>query len=812
MHRRNLAPFALAAPVLIAFAPLVLAPGSLLVDTRRPSIDESRPPGIARPGNDLTRFLLPRLAATSDRGWPPLWDPSGFGGRPNVGNPQAGLFYPPAWLSRWSSSLSAPGWLTIAHLLWGGLGVLTLARTLRLGAYASFIAATCFELSPYILAQAYEGHYPHVWAASWYPWAFLGMLRLRHGGLREGWFLPLALAAPLLCGHPQEWCYLVVALGLWTLAWAAIDWSEGRRRVAVFGLGASGIAVGLAIGLAAVEWLPCAMVEPWTLRRSRLTIEGAGRYHLLPLDLLRLLSPRALGGPADYVGYGNFWETQLAIGWVPLTLAILALARWPRGAAVVGWGALAAGAIVFAAGRWLGLFALVYQVVPAMDRFRVPARSLFLASLAGAMLAGLGVEAASRPGDGPRALFRHHLRALVMIAAMLVIGQIVVVACGIEDLPVRPGVRIWRRWALSTSRLVRDPVFLGSLAATAAALGLLARRPDRRRVAALALGAVAIAELAASGLVLFQTTPAGHVLRPDPIVAAIDRLSPPGSFRIRARDAYFDDLAAFRHGLEKANANDSFQLQHAADLYEPTYSLFTPLRPRCGEPAAILQGVLDRLNVAFLITDRPLPEDAPWPVVATGTRDGSPFTIYRNPTAMPRAYVVGRAELAPDDADMVKRFADVDPRAAVLLPADPLAHLTGPRQPFTPASYDASDPDRLLIRVTTTAPGLLVVADTWMPGWSALLDGRPAPILRGNHAQRVVTLPDPGSHTILMRYDPPGLALGLTITAISALMVVGIHHRGHGGHGEEEENSRSSRFSTRLPLRALRGLCGESSG
>ncbi len=33
-------------------------------------------------------------------------------------------------------------------------------------------------------------------------------------------------------------------------------------------------------------------------------------------------------------------------------------------------------------------------------------------------------------------------------------------------------------------------------------------------------------------------------------------------------------------------------------------------------------------------------------------------------------------------------------------------------------------------------PGLLVVADSWMPGWTARVDGVPVPILRGNHAQR----------------------------------------------------------------------------
>ena len=62
------------------------------------------------------------------------------------------------------------------------------------------------------------------------------------------------------------------------------------------------------------------------------------------------------------------------------------------------------------------------------------------------------------------------------------------------------------------------------------------------------------------------------------------------------------------------------------------------------------------------------------------------------------------------------------------------------RQPFTPAEWATHDPDHPVLRVTTDAPGLLVVADTWMPGWSALVDGLPAPVLRGNHAQRVIPL------------------------------------------------------------------------
>jgi hypothetical protein len=268
-----------------------------------------------------------------------------------------------------------------------------------------------------------------------------------------------------------------------------------------------------------------------------------------------------------------------------------------------------------------------------------------------------------------------------------------------------------------------------------------------------------------------MTTPLARVPGDDPVSAALVRLQPREPTRIRARDAFFNDLRAARHGIEKTNLNDLFQVKHAADLYERLYPIFDPPRPHFPETEhrrKVRQGVLDRLSVGFLVSDHPEP-GASWPIAASGTWKRRPYWIYRNPTALPRAYVVPHVYRA-DDASAVDLFARVDPRDAVLMAHDPLGHASRYRQPFTIASYNANDPDRVEIRVSTQFPGLLVVADTWMPGWSAELDGRPAPILPGNHAQRVVPLPRPGRHQIIMRYQAPGFISGLVVSGASALV------------------------------------------
>ncbi len=203
------------------------------------------------------------------------------------------------------------------------------------------------------------------------------------------------------------------------------------------------------------------------------------------------------------------------------------------------------------------------------------------------------------------------------------------------------------------------------------------------------------------------------------------------------------------------------------------------------------------MSVAFVVSDRE-ESDPPWPVAAEGMWNDSGFVIQRNATAMPRGYVVPRATVLPDHRDVVlSSLAAIDPRSSVTMSVDPLAGMApGPRQPFTAVGWTATDPDRPTLLVTTAAPGLLVVADSWMPGWTATVDGRPAPILRGNYAQRVIPLPEPGRHVIVMEYRPPGLILGGAISIVSGPGLGDPHLSGGRSNGSKPEQPSSTAART----------------
>jgi hypothetical protein len=185
----------------------------------------------------------------------------------------------------------------------------------------------------------------------------------------------------------------------------------------------------------------------------------------------------------------------------------------------------------------------------------------------------------------------------------------------------------------------------------------------------------------------------------------------------------------------------------------------------------IRQAVFDRMSVIYLVSDR-VESDPGWPVAAEGLRQGRHFVIQRNPAPLPRAYVVPIVNLLPDGdpSTVLNAFRITDPQTSVAMREDPLRALPrGPRQAFRVAAWLSTDPNHPRFQVTTEAPGLLVVTDSWVPGWTAEVDGIPTPVLRGNGAQRVVALKRPGHHTIVLHYQPPGFALGFAITAVTGV-------------------------------------------
>jgi hypothetical protein len=138
--------------------------------------------------------------------------------------------------------------------------------------------------------------------------------------------------------------------------------------------------------------------------------------------------------------------------------------------------------------------------------------------------------------------------------------------------------------------------------------------------------------------------------------------------------------------------------------------------------------------------------------------------IYENLDVLPRAFVVQRAEVNPDDQQSIARLRDTafDPSQTVILAnGEGLAGAGTGRAEI--AEYA---PEHVVVRAASDAPGYLVLTDTYYPGWTATVDGLPAPMLRADVMFRAVRL-EPGAHVVEFHYQPGSLRLGAWISALA---------------------------------------------
>jgi uncharacterized membrane protein YfhO len=82
----------------------------------------------------------------------------------------------------------------------------------------------------------------------------------------------------------------------------------------------------------------------------------------------------------------------------------------------------------------------------------------------------------------------------------------------------------------------------------------------------------------------------------------------------------------------------------------------------------------------------------------------------------------------------------------------------------TAATFVVDGERAVELEATLTAPGLVVLADAYYPGWHATVDGRPAPIVPVNHLFRGVPAPA-GPHRVRVAYHPARIWWGAAVSA-----------------------------------------------
>lgn len=143
--------------------------------------------------------------------------------------------------------------------------------------------------------------------------------------------------------------------------------------------------------------------------------------------------------------------------------------------------------------------------------------------------------------------------------------------------------------------------------------------------------------------------------------------------------------------------------------------------------------------------------------------------VFENPDASPRAFITHNVKQV-SDAEAFRQLRSAQPNAEIYVSEGPEFY-TDVGQGFNESARIAVyEPERVVIDTELDSDGYLVLTDAWDPGWVALVDGLPAPIVRADVIFRAVLL-NAGAHRVEFLYRPRAFYGGLLLSGIGVALL-----------------------------------------
>jgi hypothetical protein len=686
----------------------------------------------------------------------PLWNPHIFSGTAFYGTFQSGLLYPLNWHFLFLPLDRAVNLAIVGHIFLLGAFTFLWLRFRGLGAVAGLTAGALVMLAGPTFLHLYPGHLGPMQAMAWAPLVLLAV----DGVLRRGewrWSVPgmCAVAMQVFAGAPQYVYITALAAGLY----AGILWiAAGCRPLAALRL----LTIYLGgLALAAVELCAGTDAAAESVRAGGVSRPIAAMLSLPPENLLTFLLPRFFGdmdGQA-YWGRGYLWEMCLFVGVTGLLLALYGAARGERRESRVAVAVILV-MLVVALGAYTPLFDLLYRWLPFFSSFRGASKFAFPALLFIAALAAAGLDRLLRDPPPPRAVaFTLGVAALAAAALGFWLrasecgpawSALVSSQGGSLDDYLSRALRASPDFAAAARRFAGAQLLLCALtlALLAVLLACARRRPRLRYGVAL----LALAEMFLFAWDFRPTFPLASIrcdfaarhmaglgrddrvlIRPMPNAAMAEGLRDIWGFGPLVNRRYAEFMA-FSQGRDPDSASQYLEVRRLSRLH-------TLLRCR----AVITEG-----DSGYRATD--------------------------NPDSFPRFLLVGNARVLTARDDLLRALAapDFDPAREVLL-EEPPAPAPAPGGPGGTVELLDEGTDRLLLRVETARPAVLLITDTYARGWRArpLAPGPQTQyqLLPADYVLRGIPLAA-GRHLICIEYAPVGFRIGrwISLSALAALL------------------------------------------
>lgn len=728
----------------------------------------------------------------------PLWNPLSGLGAPLVANYQSALFYPPGWLLVPFTAMGGVPWLAwgctllaALHLAWAGWGMMRLLDHLDLEPFAQAIGGMVFSLSGYLVARL--SFFSMIWTAAWMPWVIFFVSRSIIAGkeIKTGrnylcLSLTVCLAMMLLAGHAQLSWYGLLLAGGWALVMARLK--GGGWKTQAESLGRVIVASLYAVALAAVQLFPTLEYLMQSQRSTVVDYETALTYSFWPWRFLTFIAPDLFGNPGrgNYWGYASYWEDAVYLGLLP---ALLAISTWGKifrkkrddskngryKLLVIFLWTLTGIAFLLALGKNTPVFPLLFRYVPTFGLFHAPARFMIWAVFCLAILAAIGAQ----DWQPPRGRRLYVTRLATAAGAAVTMGAVITsfimpdVAATITSaaaitgflgvgsgllclfMPLKEQAKKWKIWAY---------VVLAWIGADLIIAGRLLNPLVEKEFFTTGSEQAEMIRYRLNGERMYISREDEYRLKFEHFFRFED-YRPPENFS----DLGVSLLPNFNllDGIASANNFDPLLIDRYAHWMDHLETLNFEQRRHWLSMMGV--GIVERIKDDQLsgVTFLPL-ENAGrfrWASCVRYAQDQEEAWRLLNERIAAPGEIPPQSPLILEAEFETRHDCRAEGRARLLLLEETANSVT--------------------VQVETASAGWLVLADSWYPGWRAVVDGKPAAVMPADYLFRAVYVPD-GTPVVKFIYRPASFYTGGAFSGVSLIFMLIL------GRREIHRSSRSS--------------------
>lgn len=711
----------------------------------------------------IHEFVRTALAANESV----LWNPYVMLGFPQHAESQVGIFYPPNWLmhllprQEYGIALSMYVHLTIAF----GSTYL-LARACRLGALPSIYAALCFTFSGFMFAQA--DNYNTVLVASYLPLKLLLLTRyFQRDDPRYLLYFTLLLGVELLVCHANLTFITTFASSLYFFVLALWRRRAPARDLAFFTIGTL-----LAALVAAVQIAPTYELTTQSWRAGGMDYDSMTSFSLSFAQYLTSFFPMMYGvNSIGYNGQDYFQELYFYMSIFGLVLGLfgawrLLQRRDNRHLAVIALVGAAGFILSLGSNNPLDIFRVLVHV-PGFNLFRCPGRWSVLLTLGLAMLAGYGLQVLGEELKNGR-----RWRALLIMLGIALLLPLAIYGMSLRETADNAAllVKITQPLNAYLDHLQPDEKFMYTVLTRISPLVYL-----------LCMTALLALIFAASALRL----PAKYCTLAIVAVSFLDLLFVIRPLHPRADPDFFQnrpwhiEYLQRNAGVFRATSSDEVPNLISVNNYSGAFHRIQSIRGYA--PIKIRNYIRVEELLYQQRTDIMDYAGVKYEIVPNGD---DTFRVDERPGAFPRAFLLDRYAVTPDEGSAFETFANMgleNWKSYAVIPAASAhalglaeisdIHGTGPETKVRPVEITGYHHASVEMRTVTDRPAFLILTDMFYPGWRARVNGREVPIVPVQGVFRGVYLESPGAFKVEMVYEPLSFKVGAAGSILGVMLL-----------------------------------------